>query len=326
MLTLMLMLMLMPTLNTVEKSTSGRRPATKTAGFTFGGHHYAFVASMILDPACRAVMELEQADVSSDDRRTTLDGGGGKGKQSQNWEKIYAVANDRRSFFFNDFTSLGGDELEESGSAMSDGDKEFAEEELRKLDPQLATWDNHHHLKAAFTKFNNQLSGIKANLDSSGSNVAGKTRQQKCFYFTGKTTKDIGMYYYFLCLDDPGFDVRSLVTNFSATLDYASDGCDSDASKDSGILTRKEKAKMQFIASSLTSSFATSRKKTADGEGRPPLAPTKRCKIETTNQLIQTVKNDSDTHLLFEENKERIKAMCNKMMEKELDELEKLCS
>ena len=108
----------------------------------------------------------------------------------QNWAQIYAVAKDQQRLFSNDFTSLGGDELEEPGCAMSEGDKEFVELELRKLDPKLAVFENHYHLKAAFTKFNNQLSVLKSNLDSSGSNAAGKTRQEKCFYFVGKTAKD----------------------------------------------------------------------------------------------------------------------------------------
>ena len=275
-------------------------------------------------------MEQEQADLPSYDRRIALDGGGGKGKASQNWAQIYAVAKDQQAHFTNDFTSLGGDELEENGCAMSEGDKEFVESQLRRLDPKLAAWENHHHLKAAFTKFNNQLSVLKSNLDSSGSNAAGKTRQEKCFYFVGKTAKDMGLYYYFVCLDDPGFDVRSLVTNFSATLDApsedGSDGYRSDVSRDSNMLSRKEKAKVQFMASSLASSFGVSRKRTDESEGRPPLAPPKRSRVETMNSLIQLAKNDSDTQILTEGIKDRLKAVCNKIAEEELEELEKLCT
>ena len=43
-----------------------------------------------------------------------LDGGGGKGKASQNWAQIYAVAKDQQAHFTNDFTSsLRGGRMEE---------------------------------------------------------------------------------------------------------------------------------------------------------------------------------------------------------------------
>ena len=130
-----------------------------------------------------------------------------------------------------------------------------------------------------------------------------------------------------MCLDDPGFDVRSLVTNFSATLDTASDGYaseDSSASRDSGYLNRKEKARIQFMTSSLASAISSSKRSREDSDGRPPLPPAKRDVIAAMSSLMQIAKNDSETQLLDPETKSRFKVVCNKMAQKQLDAMESM--